>query len=180
MWVYFNVTESQYLDYMAKLVHGNEIEPEKGQVELMLANGTKFPQSASLVRKEGQFNNETGNMAFRADFPNPDGLLRHGQTGTLLIHQKMKNALLIPVRSTFETLDKLYVYVVDKDDVVHQREIVVSKNEMDDIFLIKSGLYVDDKIILEGVRQVHEGDKLKEYEFRSPQEVLANQKNRAE
>src|SRR5208337_2592089 len=116
---------------------------------------------------EAQFNNETGNIPFRADFPNPDRLLRHGQTGNVLIHRVLKGAIVIPQRATFETLDKRYVYVVDKDDEVHQREIAI-QNEMDDIFVIKRGLGVGDRIVLEGIRQVRDGEKV-EYEFRQPE-----------
>ncbi len=144
----------------------------------MLANGSKFQHDGKIGAIEAKFNNETGNIPFRADFPNPDRLLRHGQTGNVLIRRPLKNAIVIPQRATFEILDKRYVYVIDKDNVVHQREIAI-QNEMDDIFVIKSGLDVNDKIVLEGVRQVRDGDKV-EYEFRKPEEVLANQKNHAE
>ena len=73
----------------------------------MLANGNKFDQTGGISSPiEGKFNNETGNIAFRADFPNPDRVLRHGQTGTVLIHRKLKNAMVIPQRATFEILDK--------------------------------------------------------------------------
>ena len=137
----------------------------------MLANGSKFQQTGKIGAIEANFNNETGNIPFRADFPNPDRLLRHGQTGTVLIHRTLKNAIVIPQRATFEILDKRYVYVVDEDDVVHQREITI-QNELEDIFVIKSGLDVNDKIVLEGVRQVRDGEKV-EYEFRKPEEVLA-------
>jgi membrane fusion protein (multidrug efflux system) len=184
MWVYFNVPEARYLEYKArqgksKRNSAQKLELADSRIELVLADGSKFSESAgNTVTIEGTFNKETGNIAFRADFPNPDGLLRHGQTGNVLIHRALKNAIVIPQRATFEILDKRYVYVVGKDDMVHQREIVV-QNEMDDIFVIKSGIGVDDKIILEGVRQVHEGEKV-EYEFRQPDLVLANQKNKAE
>ena len=150
----------------------------------MLANGSKFPQvgkidpAHNIGAIDANFNNETGNIAFRADFPNPDRLLRHGQTGNVLIHRTLNNAIVIPQRATFETLDKRYVYVVGKDNVVHQREIAI-QNELDDIFVIKSGLKVNDKIVLEGVRQVHDGEKV-EYEFLKPEEALANQKYHAE
>ena len=174
MWVYFNVPEARYLEYMADL----EQDKEDQQIELVLANGNKFPQTGKIGAIEAKFNNETGNIPFRADFPNPDRLLRHGQTGTVLIHRVLKDAIVIPQRATFEILDKRYVYVVDKDDVVHQREIVI-QNELDDIFVIKKGLDVNDKIVLEGVRQVRDGEKV-EYEFRKPEEVLANQKYHAE
>src|SRR5262249_54808964 len=101
------------------------------------------------------------------------------QTGTVLIHRTLNNAIVIPQRAVFETLDKRYVYVVGEDDVVHQREIVI-QNELEDIFVIKKGLDVNDRIVLEGVRQVRDGEKVEDYEFRKPEEALAHQKNHAE
>ena len=174
MWVYFNVPEAQYLEYMASLKHDNEDH----KIELVLANHNKFPQSGKIGAIEAQFNNETGNIAFRADFKNPDRLLRHGQTGTILIHRIVHDAIVIPQRATFEILDKRYVWVVGEDDVVHQRLITV-KNELDDIFVINNVLDVKDKIVLEGVREVQEGGKV-EYEFRNPEVALRNQKYHAE
>ncbi len=174
MWVYFNVPEARYLEYMAS----RDQDKESQNIELVLANGNKFPYSATNVVVEGQFNNETGNIPFRADFPNRDGLLRHGQTGNVLIHRTLKNAVVIPQRATFEILDKRYVYVVGEDEVAHQHPIEV-EHELDDVFVIKKGLDVNDKIVLEGVRQVHDGEKL-EYEFRKPEEALANLKYHAE
>ena len=90
----------------------------------------------------------------------------------------LNDAIVIPQRATFEILDKRYVYVVDKDDVVHRREIVV-QHELDDIFVIKKGVGVDDRIVFEGIRQVRDGEKV-EYEFRPPEQVMANPKNHAE
>jgi len=174
MWVYFNVPEARYLEYMA----GVKQEKEDHKIELVLANQDKFPHVGKIGAIEAQFNNETGNIPFRADFPNPDRLLRHGQTGNVLINRVLKDAVVIPQRATFEILDKRYVDVVGKDDVVHQREIVV-QHEMDDIFVIEKGLDVNDRIVLEGVRRVHDGEKV-EYEFRPPEEALANQKYHAE
>jgi membrane fusion protein (multidrug efflux system) len=62
--------------------------------------------------------------------------------------------------------------------VAHQREIVIG-NELEDLYVIKSGLEADDRIVLDGIRQVREGQKV-EYELRPPEQVLANQKNKAE
>jgi membrane fusion protein, multidrug efflux system len=124
MWAYFNVPEKQYLEYMA----ARKQDQEDPKVELVLANGNKFPQSGKIGAIEAQFNNTNGNIAFRADFPNPDGLLRHGQAGAILIHRTLHDAIVIPQRATYEFLDKRYVYVVGKDDVVHQREIIPARN----------------------------------------------------
>ncbi|MDR3618689.1 MAG: efflux RND transporter periplasmic adaptor subunit [Paludisphaera borealis] len=174
MWVYFNVPEADYLEYMAGL--GQNKDDRK--VELLLAGDHKFKELGKIGAIEAKFNNETGNIAFRADFPNPDRLLRHGQTGTVMINRVMKDAIVIPQRAHFEVLDKLYVYVVGKDDVVHQREIAI-QNEMDDIYVVKSGLGVDDRIVLEGIQQVRDGEKV-EYEFSTPELVMAHLKNKAE
>jgi membrane fusion protein (multidrug efflux system) len=182
MWVYFNVPEADYLQYMESTKQNREDQ----RIELKLANQHTFPQPGKISVIEAKFNNQTGNIAFRADFTNPTvipgdertRLLRHGQTGTILIHRPFKNALVIPQRATFELLDKRYVWVIDKDDKAHQTLITI-KHELEDVFVVDSGLSVTDKIVLEGVREVEEGAKV-EYEFRNPEEALKNQKFHAE
>lgn len=174
MWVYFNVPEARYLEYMEDRKQNKEDPP----IELMLANGDKFQQIGHIGAIEADFNNENGNIPFRADFPNPDRLLRHGQTGTVLIRRVQKDAIIIPQRATFEILNKLYVFVVDGDNVAHQREIVV-QHELEDIYVIEKGLGTDDKIVLEGIRQVRDGEKVA-YEDRKPDEVAAHLKYHAE
>lgn len=177
MWVYFNVPEARYLEYKAELDQADS-DVHKLEIELELANGKKFPQPGKIGAIEADFNNTTGNIAFRADFANPQSLLRNGQTGTILIHRNLKNVVVIPQRATFETLDKRYAYVVDKDHVVHQRAITLLSVQ-EDIFVIDKGLDKGDKIILEGLRQVRDGDKI-EYEFQAPEKVLSDLKYHAE
>jgi membrane fusion protein, multidrug efflux system len=174
MWVYFNVPEKYYLHYMATKKQ-REIDDK---IELVLANGDTFPQPGKIGAIEADFNNENGNIKFRADFPNPDGLLRYGQTGTIKILRPLANVLVIPQRAVFEFLDKRYVWVVDADSVAHQTLITV-KYELEDIFVVESGLKVTDKIVLEGVREVEDGETVK-YSFRAPEEALQHQKFHAE
>jgi membrane fusion protein (multidrug efflux system) len=175
MWVYFNVREAKYFEYM----DGQNDHPEDLKIELELANHEKFEQVGKIGAIEADFNNENGNIAFRADFPNPRRLLRHGQTGTILVSRVVHDAVVIPQRATFEVLQKRYVYVVDEDHVAHQREIVPDRNELEDLYVVKSGLGVDEKIVLEGIRQVRDGDKV-EYEDREPDQVVAHLKYHAE
>ncbi len=89
-----------------------------------------------------------------------------------------KEATVIPQRATFEILDKRYVYVVDAQHVAHQREVKV-QNELDDIFVMKEGLAVSDTIVLEGVRQIRDGERV-EFEEQAPREVMAQLKFKAE
>lgn len=183
MWVYFNVPEADYLDFEA-MREGDGSEPQhlrlpNAELQLQLANGRLFGErAAETITIESTFDHETGNILFRADFPNPDGLLRHGQTGTLLLHRKLADAVVIPQRATFEILDKQYVYVVGEDGVVHQRHITVA-HEKDDVFVVAEGLAVGDRIVLDGVRQVHDGEHV-ETDFVDPKEALKRLKHRAE
>lgn len=181
MWVKFNVPEARYFEYMVGqpkgLANNSRIELADSRIELVLADGNTFEYDAgNTVTVEGEFNRETGNIQFRADFPNPNGLLRFGQTGTVLVRRKLHHVVVIPQRATFEFLDKRYVYVVGADNVVHQRLITVS-HEQDDIFVVSKGLDPHDKIIYEGIKQVSENQKLEEKpEFKKPEEILADQK----
>jgi membrane fusion protein (multidrug efflux system) len=155
-------------------------QKEDLKIELVLANGEKFEQSGKIGAIEADFNNQNGNIPFRADFPNPDRLLRHGQTGTVVIRQVQKDAIVIPQRATFEVLQKRYVYVVDKAGVAHQREIDYEEVEgLDDLFIITKGVGVEDKIVLEGVRQIRDGDKV-ECEYRQLDDVVPKLKYHAE
>ncbi|MCF2489367.1 efflux RND transporter periplasmic adaptor subunit [Dyadobacter sp. CY347] len=167
MWVYFNVPEAEYLDYKA-----NEATAGMLNVNLRMANNQMFPYTGSVKTIEADFNNETGNIAFRATFPNPKRLLRHGETGNVLVTVPMKNALLIPQKATFEVLEKKYVYVLDKENKIRSREIEIEA-ELPHIFVVKSGLKADDKILLEGLRQVKENEKIHST-FVKPDSVISN------
>ncbi|MCT4698240.1 MULTISPECIES: efflux RND transporter periplasmic adaptor subunit [Flavobacteriaceae] len=165
MWVYFNVPEAQYLDYMM-----NDHKDDKEEVRLLLANNREFNQKGIVETIEGEFNNETGNIAFRATFPNPDGVLRHGQTGSILMTVPFKDVILIPQKATFEVLDKTYVFIVDKENKVRQREITIGA-ELPNIYVISKGLSETDTILLEGIRMVKNNEEI-HTKFEEPKKVL--------
>lgn len=165
MWVYFNVPEAEYLNYMSQVRADSAVE-----VQLKLANNKLFDYIGRVTTIEADFNNETGNIAFRATFPNPKGLLRHGETGNILVKQPIKNALLIPQKATFEILDQRYVFVVEEDNTVHSRHIEVGA-ELTHLYAVTSGLRESDVILLEGLRKVRDGDKI-DPDFQKPEKVL--------
>ena len=166
MWVYFNVPEAEYLNYKSHLKKDSIMK-----VKLMMANGELFGYTGVVKTIAADFNNETGNIAFRATFANPNGLLRHGQTGNVVATAPLMKALIIPQKATFEVLEKRYVFVVDKDNVVHQREITIAA-ELPDLYIIASGLTQEDKIVLEGIRKVRNDEKIAEYAFEDMKTVL--------
>ncbi len=154
MWVYFNVPEAEYLNYMSA-----RQDAKHEAVRLKMANGSVFDQIGMVTTIEADFNNETGNIAFRATFPNPKGLLRHGETGNILMTETVKGAIIIPQKATFEVLDKKFVYVVGSDGVVHARPITI-KAELQHLYVIGSGIETNDRILLDGLRKVKENDRI--------------------
>ncbi len=166
LWVYFNVSESEYLDYKQNKHDDNPVK-----VQLRMANGNVFNQIGVIETIEADFDNTTGNIEFRATFPNPDRLLRHGETGTILMAKPYKNALIIPQRAVFEIMDKTYVYVVNKEEKLEQRLIKIEA-DIPYLYIVKEGLQDDDKVLLDGLRKVHSGDKI-EMDLRPPEKVRA-------
>jgi membrane fusion protein (multidrug efflux system) len=172
VFAYFNVSEPEYLDY--KMNGGNR---NNTTVKLALANNQLLKYQGKVETIESEFNNETGNIAFRARFPNPDNLLKHGETGKVEMTVPLKNALLIPQKATYEIQDKKYVFVVDNAGVVKSKPINVD-GEMPDIYVV-DGLNENDKILLEGVQKVKDDNKIAA-DYKSPQEVMAELKLKAE
>jgi membrane fusion protein (multidrug efflux system) len=170
MWVYFNVAEAEYLDFIKKVK-----SKEKQKVLLQMANKEIFEPAGYVETIEADFNNETGNIAFRAAFPNPKGILRHGETGNIMMPVKLKNAIIIPQKSTFDVLDKKYVYIVDEKGVITSSQITIAQ-EISHLYIVASGLKPTDKILLEGLGKVKNNEKIK-YNYVSLEKEMAGIKN---
>jgi len=163
IYAYFNVTESEYLDYKAKDQHND--------VALLMANGQPFKYKGKIETIEAEFDKNTGNIPFRAKFPNPDLLLKHGETGKVQLTVDLKNALVIPQKATFELQDKTYVYVVDDKNIVKAKNITI-KYRLPNLYVVDSGLQPSDKILLEGLQTIKEDDKV-QAEFLQPEKVIS-------
>lgn len=153
VFAYFDVSEKEYLDFMSKLT---KVGPSERQVKLMLANGSEHKSSGMIETMDGQIDEATGNLAFRARFANPSKLLKHGASGKIRIAKKFKKAIVIPQKSTFEIQDRTFVYVVDKSGKVKIRQITIA-NRIPHLFIISGGLKLQDRFIYEGIQTVNDG-----------------------
>lgn len=173
IYTYFNVSEPEYLDYQTHIA-------ERGDqhVDLVMANGDVFPQQGIVQTIEGEFDNETGNIAFRAKFPNPQKLLRNGETGKIRMNVPVKNALVIPQKATYEIQDQTYVFVVDKNGNLKSRNIKIAY-ELPDIYIVSEGLKPGEKFLIEGVQKVKDGQKV-QLKYQDPQQVMKSLKLNAD
>lgn len=154
MWVYFNMSESEYLAYRA--VHDVS---DPVPVRLRMANGEIFAQSGTIQTIEADFDNQTGTIAFRAGFPNSGGLLRHGETGKIVMATALPAARLVPQVATFTVLDRTFVFVVDDEGTVRSREITIGES-LPHLYVVREGLEEGERVLIEGLRRVRDGDQI--------------------
>jgi membrane fusion protein (multidrug efflux system) len=154
VYVYFRVSEREYLELEA-------LAPSERSREarLKLADGTIHSSVGVIDAVESEIDRQTGNLAFRARFPNPTGALKHGSSGKVIVATSVHNALLVPQKSTFEVQGNLYVYAVDAENRVRARAIV-PRLRLKDAFAVASGLAPEDRFVLEGIQKVKDGAQI--------------------
>lgn len=157
VFAYFYLSEKQYLQFAKG--GGSKDLKDRGHVELILADGTDYPFQGVVETMQGEFQEETGTLSFRARFPNPQNLLKHGSTGKIRLSTTVDGALLIPQKSTFEIQDKNFVYVLDSANTVRTRAIVPSARYKG-YYVVSKGLKAGEKLVYEGLQSIREGDKI--------------------
>lgn len=151
VFAYFNVSEKEFLDFKV-----NHEVNKNTSVAILLANNKLLPQNGKIETILSELDNRSGTIAFRARFSNPNNLLQHGSSGKVILPIAVKNAIIIPQKTTFEVQDKLYVFVLDSNNKVAQREIKIALG-MPNLYVVESGLTTNDKIIYEGIQNVKQG-----------------------
>lgn len=151
VFAYFPVSEKEWMEFQARAdIHKNE-------VQLELINGTIHPYLGKIEAIEGEIDRSTGRIAFRARFPNPNGLLKHGSTGKVRLIANVQRALLVPQKATFELQDKVFVMAVDAANKVEMRNIEVAVR-IPEYYIVKAGVREGDRLVLEGIQQLKSGD----------------------
>lgn len=158
VYAYFNVSENEYLAYVKSLMQDTNTSNEV--VGLTLSDGSQFPHPGKVETMEGEFERGTGSIAFRARFPNPEKLLKHGSTGKVRLTSDVSNALMVPQKAVFEIQDKNYVFVVDTNNVVQMKSFI-PKSRISYFYIVASGLNAEDRVVYEGIQSLREGMQIK-------------------
>jgi len=154
---YFKVTENEYLEFMRNQKQ-NPNEAKQTEVTLLLSDGSVYPHKGRVETMEGEFDKETGSIAFRARFANPDKLMKHGASGNIQMMKKYSNVALVPQKSSFEIQDRNYVYVVDKHDTV--RATSFEPLERYEQYYLTKELGNGQRIVFEGVQSMRDKTKI--------------------
>jgi membrane fusion protein (multidrug efflux system) len=210
MRVHFDISEKHYLELMKE----RGLDWINEDLHLILADHGNYPHVGKIVGILGgrSNNDDPSRFSLYTEFPNPDGVLHRGQTCTLLIRRRVKDAILIPRQATFdgpgiwrrsdrvpiltwsgrlrhsgtpvaaclgsivarfepiatfledigarfEIYTARYAYIVDENHVAHRRRITVEDNA-NDVLIVRKGIGVGDRIVVDGVGRVSDGDKV--------------------
>ncbi len=164
VYVYFAMSEADFLHFTKGKPRGDSIRITDNNslipyVRLMLADGSEYDQRGVVDAVEGQVNRTTGAISLRASFPNPDDVLRQGNTGTLKMEERRPNVLLIPQVAAIELQDKTLVYVVNSDNTVKMRAVELDGTSGSN-YIVKEGLRPGERIVLSGFDRLEDGLKI--------------------
>lgn len=161
VFAYFSMNEKDYLDFIQD-TKGNSID-EKIQnlpeVELILANGRVYDQKGKIETINSQVDAATGAITFRAKFDNPSRILTNGNSAKIRIPKKYERVIVVPKESTFERQGNIYVYLVGQDSTAVAKSLNVI-NEVDNLYLVESGIDKGDHVIGLGVDKLRGDSKI--------------------
>lgn len=161
MYVYFSMTEKQLLEMTRQAGSTHKAISEYPPVKLQLADGSMYNHEGKLTTVSGVIDRTTGTVSIRADFSNPEHLLKTGGSGSIIIPYTNNNAIIIPQDAVAAVQDKYFVYLVGGNNKVKYTEIKVSDNNDGTNYIVTSGLHVGDRIVVQGVTSLSDGMEIK-------------------
>lgn len=154
MYVDFNLLQSRIGDFTGRAASDK-------QFFLKLSDSTIYPYPGKLLVINNVVDPSTGNIVVRLQFPNKDGILKSGMSGSVLIkHPSGDNSLAIPTNSLVQILSENSVYVVDKNNVIRSVRITPGF-QLDSLTLIRNGINPGDRVVVEGLQRIRPGDTVK-------------------
>ncbi len=160
MYVYFSMNEKQIME-ISRAMEGKKLIEAFPEVELQLADGSVYAHPGHVATISGVIDEKTGSVSVRADFSNPEHLLRSGGQGSVVIKQKADNAIIIPQSATSEVQDKVFVYVVGKDNKVKYTSIEVEPQNDGLNYIVTKGLNIGDRLVTKGITKLTDGAEIK-------------------
>lgn len=161
MQVYFSMTEKDLLD-MTRTAGGlHAAISEYPAVKLQLADGTMYAHPGRVAAVSGVIDSSTGSVSIRADFPNPENLLKSGGSGSIVVPHESSNVIVVSQEAVAQVQDRYFVYVVGKDNKVKYTNVTVNPNNDGKNYIIESGLDVGDRIVVKGINSLKDGMQIK-------------------
>ena len=160
MYVYFSMTEKDLLGLTKAGGTLNEQLEKMPAVKLQLSDGTLYEFEGKIEAVSGVIDQTTGSVSMRAVFSNEKNILRSGGMANVIFPYTMENIILVPQSATVEIQDKKFVYILKADSTLDYKEIQISPLNDGKRYIVTGGLNPNDKIVVEGVQLLHDGQKI--------------------
>jgi len=157
--VYFSISEHSYLTFWRRYANSND-DPPALDLQLVLSDGTVFPEKGNLLLVDRQVNPTTGTLQVAGLFPNPGFLLRPGQYGRIRAQTQVRtNAVQVPQRAVTELQGTYQVVVVIEQNHTNRAHLQPVKvgGQVAANWIIEDGLHPGDRVVVEGTQQAKEG-----------------------
>lgn len=156
--VYFSLGEQEFVTLKNALPGATLTDKLKQAppVSLQVAGDSVYPQKGKIDMVNGSFEKNSGAITLRASFPNPQGILRSGNTGKIKLSFIQENVISVPQAATMEIQDKIFVYTVNDSSKAYKKSIIIS-GKSENNYLIREGLHNGDKIVTEGMELLQDG-----------------------
>jgi membrane fusion protein (multidrug efflux system) len=159
MWVNFNISENEMLKYRDQIDKGLLLPPGDAQyrVELVLVDGTVFPEAGRMTFAEPSYDPQTGTFLVRTSFPNAQGQLRPNQYVRARLKGSVRpGAVLVPQRAVQQGAKGHFVWVIGPEDKAEQRPVTVGDWLGDDWFIFE-GLRGGERVAIDGTLTLQPG-----------------------
>ena len=159
----FSITESLVEMAVQDSMSQGDIEKQRAEmpeVTFVMKSGTEYKHKGRITSLTGTVNNATGSFGVKATFPNPDGILKSGIQGTVVLPIDQKDVILIPQDAVVRLQNKQFVYKVKADSTATAITVTTKNPGNGQDFVVTSGLEVGDRIVTIGANNVHEGQKV--------------------
>jgi RND family efflux transporter MFP subunit len=160
---YFSISEQEYIHYADRINAETQKEIPSGgpPFELILADGSIYPDKGFGLLTNRQVDTATGSIQIVCAFPNPKNALRPGQFGRLRAAPEVRNgALLVPQKAVTELQGTYQLAVVGADNKVSIRSIKVGDRVGLD-WIVEGGVKAGELVIVEGLQKVQNGSTVK-------------------
>jgi membrane fusion protein (multidrug efflux system) len=159
VYAYFSMNEKDFISFIRerKSERFDAMATTLPPVQLQLADGSVYEHEGTIETISGSVDPNSGTVRFRATFPNPEGLLRNGSSGTIRLTKKLEDVLVVPTLSTFEQQGKTFVYLVENDSL-NAKSIDVQAETQG--LTVLQGLNVGDQILAKGIGKVGPGTRI--------------------
>ncbi|TAJ12099.1 efflux RND transporter periplasmic adaptor subunit [Marinilabiliaceae bacterium JC017] len=158
---FFSINEKEFIRMMGS-TEGQTMDEKIShlpQVDLLLADGSVYPHKGTIETIAGQVDKNTGAIQFRATFPNPDYMLRNGNSGQIRMPEYYRQCVAIPHQCSFEVQGIPHVYLLSADGTLQSKALDV-KAKVGRFLVVNNGLSEGETILAKGLNKVLPGSKI--------------------